>query len=60
MLGFKNCILFVSFTEWTHEVLSLSSDNVMDHFRLLGAVEALAAILKVDYLILSYYMGFSF
>ncbi|XP_021756292.1 tubulin-folding cofactor D-like [Chenopodium quinoa] len=37
---------FISFTEWTHEVLSLSSDNVMDHFRLLGAVEALAAVLK--------------
>lgn len=37
---------FTSFTEWTHEVLSLSSDNVLDHFRLLGAVEALAAIFK--------------
>ncbi|KAL2892431.1 Tubulin-folding cofactor D [Bienertia sinuspersici] len=37
---------FTSFTDWTHEVLSSSSDNALDHFRLLGAVEALAAIFK--------------
>ncbi|XP_028105793.1 tubulin-folding cofactor D [Camellia sinensis] len=37
---------FISFTEWTHEVLSSITDNVMDHFRLLGAVEALASIFK--------------
>lgn len=37
---------FTSFIEWTHEILSASSDNVLDHFRLLGAVEALAAIFK--------------
>lgn len=37
---------FTSFIGWTHEVLSSSSDNVLDHFRLLGSVEALAAIFK--------------
>ncbi|GMP61852.1 hypothetical protein CsSME_00024154 [Camellia sinensis var. sinensis] len=37
---------FISFTEWTHEVLSSITDNVMDHFQLLGAVEALASIFK--------------
>ncbi|KAL7238660.1 hypothetical protein ACSBR2_004702 [Camellia fascicularis] len=37
---------FISFTEWTHEVLSSITHNVMDHFRLLGAVEALASIFK--------------
>ncbi|XP_074263177.1 tubulin-folding cofactor D [Silene latifolia] len=37
---------FTSFIEWTHEVFSSSSDNVLDQFRLLGAVEALAAIFK--------------
>lgn len=36
-----------SFVEWTHEVLSSGTDDVMSHFRLLGAVEALAAIFKV-------------
>ncbi|GMH31278.1 hypothetical protein Nepgr_033121 [Nepenthes gracilis] len=37
---------FISFIEWTHAVLSSSSDNVVDHFCLLGVVEALAAIFK--------------
>ncbi|XP_047319767.1 tubulin-folding cofactor D [Impatiens glandulifera] len=38
---------FSSFIEWTHEVLSYVKEDVMDHhFRLLGAVEALAAIFK--------------
>lgn len=37
---------FISFTSWTHEVLSSVTDDVMDHFRLLGAVDALAAIFK--------------
>ncbi|PRQ56920.1 putative tubulin-specific chaperone D, tubulin-folding cofactor D [Rosa chinensis] len=37
---------FSSFVEWTHEVLSSLTDDVMNHFRLLGALEALAAIFK--------------
>ncbi|CBI38891.3 unnamed protein product, partial [Vitis vinifera] len=37
---------FTSFVEWTHEVLSSNTDDVMDLFRLLGVVEALAAIFK--------------
>ncbi|KAK2650585.1 hypothetical protein Ddye_018074 [Dipteronia dyeriana] len=37
---------FTSFVEWTHEVLSSFTDDALSHFRLLGAVEALAAILK--------------
>ncbi|KAH7863931.1 hypothetical protein Vadar_023696 [Vaccinium darrowii] len=37
---------FISFTSWTHEVLSSATGDFMDHFRLLGAVEALAAIFK--------------
>ncbi|KAL9429999.1 hypothetical protein AB3S75_025391 [Citrus x aurantiifolia] len=37
---------FASFVEWTHEVLSSVTDDVMNHFRLLGVVEALAAIFK--------------
>lgn len=36
-----------SFVEWTHEVLSSDSDDTLSHFRLLGAVEALASIFKV-------------
>ncbi|XWS27419.1 hypothetical protein CRYUN_Cryun26dG0113600 [Craigia yunnanensis] len=35
-----------SFIEWTHEVLSSTVDDVVSHFRLIGAVEALAAIFK--------------
>lgn len=42
------CFLF-SFTSWTHEVLSSATGDFMDHFRLLGAVEALAAIFKVPF-----------
>ncbi|CAI9769528.1 unnamed protein product [Fraxinus pennsylvanica] len=38
---------FTSFIDWTHEILSSVEDNVIDHFRLLGAVEALAAIFKI-------------
>ncbi|XP_057805540.1 tubulin-folding cofactor D [Salvia miltiorrhiza] len=37
---------FTSFIDWAHETLSSVEDNVIDHFRLLGAVEALAAIFK--------------
>ncbi|XP_027113016.1 tubulin-folding cofactor D-like isoform X1 [Coffea arabica] len=37
---------FSSFTNWTHEVLSSQTNDVTDHFRLLGAGEALAAIFK--------------
>ncbi|EOA23407.1 hypothetical protein CARUB_v10016587mg [Capsella rubella] len=37
---------FLSFFEWTHEVLSSTEDSVMSHFRLLGVLEALAAIFK--------------
>ncbi|XP_058084985.1 tubulin-folding cofactor D [Magnolia sinica] len=38
---------FSSFMEWTHEVLSSVTEDVADHFRLLGVLEALAAIFKV-------------
>ncbi|XP_068650366.1 tubulin-folding cofactor D-like [Aristolochia californica] len=38
---------FSSFIEWTHEVLSSVTDDVVNHFRLLGVMEALAAIYKV-------------
>ncbi|CAI9103662.1 OLC1v1002186C2 [Oldenlandia corymbosa var. corymbosa] len=37
---------FSSFTDWTHEVLSSKSNDIVDHFRLLGATESLAAIFK--------------
>ncbi|KAL6129252.1 hypothetical protein ACLB2K_072605 [Fragaria x ananassa] len=37
---------FSSFVEWTHEVLYSLTDDVMNHFRLLGALESLAAIFK--------------
>ncbi|KAL5571563.1 hypothetical protein UlMin_021160 [Ulmus minor] len=37
---------FSSFVDWTDEVLSSAKDDVMNHFRLLGAVEALASIFK--------------
>ncbi|KAL8192430.1 hypothetical protein R6Q57_027615 [Mikania cordata] len=37
---------FTSFIEWSHEVLSSATEDVMHHFRLLGAVESLAAIFK--------------
>ncbi|KAL5796379.1 hypothetical protein ACOSQ2_001199 [Xanthoceras sorbifolium] len=37
---------FTSFVEWTREVLSSVADDAISHFRLLGAVEALAAIFK--------------
>lgn len=40
------CFCF-SFVQWAHEVLSSNTDDVMDLFRLLGAVEALAANFKV-------------
>nr|XP_010919466.1 tubulin-folding cofactor D isoform X3 [Elaeis guineensis] len=36
-----------NFTEWAHEVLLSVTDDVVDHFRLLGVVEALASIFKV-------------
>ncbi|KAM7261245.1 hypothetical protein ACFE04_026720 [Oxalis oulophora] len=34
------------FIEWTHEILSSDKDDALNHFRVLGAVEALAAIFK--------------
>ncbi|XP_062091606.1 tubulin-folding cofactor D [Humulus lupulus] len=37
---------FSSFVDWTHEVLSSVIDDAVDHFRLLGAVEALTALFK--------------
>lgn len=37
---------FISFVEWTHGVLSSVTDDALNHFRLLGAVEALASIFK--------------
>ncbi|XP_023729243.1 tubulin-folding cofactor D [Lactuca sativa] len=37
---------YTSFIEWTHEVLSSATEDVIHHFRLLGAVESLAAIFK--------------
>ncbi|KAM1026785.1 hypothetical protein ACFX2A_040629 [Malus domestica] len=39
--------VFSSFVEWTHEVLSSLTDDAINHIRLLGATEALAAIFKV-------------
>ncbi|KAH7659511.1 Tubulin-specific chaperone D C-terminal protein [Dioscorea alata] len=38
---------FNSFTGWAHEVLVSIADDDVDHFRLLGVVEALASIFKV-------------
>ncbi|CAA0813577.1 Tubulin-folding cofactor D [Striga hermonthica] len=38
---------FTSFIHWTHEIISSVEDSVVDHFRLLGVIEALAAIFKV-------------
>ncbi|KAL0725356.1 hypothetical protein Bca4012_039955 [Brassica carinata] len=37
---------FTSFVEWTDEVLSSKEDSVVNHFRVLGVMEALAAIFK--------------
>ncbi|CAK9328524.1 unnamed protein product [Citrullus colocynthis] len=37
---------FISFTEWTHEALSATTNDIMNHFRLLGATGALASIFK--------------
>lgn len=39
--------LFFSFVDWTHEVMSCMSNDVVNHFQLLGAVEALGAMFKV-------------
>lgn len=36
-----------SFIDWAHGVLSSTTNDIVDHFRLLGAVEALAAVFKV-------------
>ncbi|GAB2210552.1 hypothetical protein Droror1_Dr00015820 [Drosera rotundifolia] len=38
--------VLASFVQWTQEILSSSPENLVDHFRLLGAVETLAAIFK--------------
>ncbi|KAL1295820.1 hypothetical protein HN51_056648 [Arachis hypogaea] len=37
---------FTSFVEWTHEVMSSVTEDILHHFQLLGAVEAMAAIFK--------------
>ncbi|PHU04306.1 Tubulin-folding cofactor D [Capsicum chinense] len=37
---------FTSFVDWTHEVMSCLSNDVVNHFQLLGAVEALGAVFK--------------
>ncbi|KAI4356773.1 hypothetical protein L6164_000767 [Bauhinia variegata] len=37
---------FMSFVEWTHDVLSSVTEDILHHFQLLGAVETLAAIFK--------------
>ncbi|KAL6573688.1 hypothetical protein OROHE_002147 [Orobanche hederae] len=37
---------FFSFFEWTHQVLSSHTDDVMNHFQLIGTLEALVAIFK--------------
>ncbi|KAL4562818.1 hypothetical protein LXL04_026849 [Taraxacum kok-saghyz] len=37
---------YTSFIEWTHGVLSSATEDVIHHFRLLGAVSSLAAIFK--------------
>ncbi|KAL6560372.1 hypothetical protein OROGR_003931 [Orobanche gracilis] len=37
---------FTSFINWAHEIISSVEDNITDHFRLLGVIEALAAIFK--------------
>ncbi|GAU17999.1 hypothetical protein TSUD_51090 [Trifolium subterraneum] len=36
----------IGFVEWTHEVMSSVTEDVLQHFQLLGAIEALAAIFK--------------
>ncbi|KAJ6832004.1 tubulin-folding cofactor D [Iris pallida] len=38
---------FSSFTEWAHEVLLSSTEDVANQFKLLGVVEALASIFKI-------------
>ncbi|CAL9204387.1 unnamed protein product [Musa hybrid cultivar] len=40
-------IAFSRFTEWAHEVLLSVTEDVVDHFKLLGFVEALSSIFKV-------------
>lgn len=37
---------FVRFVDWTHEVLSSITEDLLHHFQLLGAAESLAAIFK--------------
>ncbi|XP_064945169.1 tubulin-folding cofactor D-like isoform X2 [Musa acuminata AAA Group] len=39
-------IAFSRFTEWAHEVLLSVTEDVVDHFKLLGFVEALSSIFK--------------
>ncbi|XP_051132533.1 tubulin-folding cofactor D [Andrographis paniculata] len=38
---------FTSFVDWVHNILSSAENDVIDHFRLLGAVAAVAAIFKI-------------
>lgn len=51
-----------SFIEWTHEALSATTNDIMDHFRLLGAAGALASIFKVFISFVSspYYSEYAF
>ncbi|CAK8570151.1 unnamed protein product [Lathyrus sativus] len=37
---------FTSFVEWTHEVMTSVTADVLQHFEVLGTIEALAAIFK--------------
>ncbi|KAL5059648.1 hypothetical protein RYX36_031252 [Vicia faba] len=37
---------FTSFVEWTHEVMTSVTADVLQHFKVLGTIEALAAIFK--------------
>ncbi|CAJ1977590.1 unnamed protein product [Sphenostylis stenocarpa] len=39
---------FTSFVEWTHTVMSSVTEDLLHHFQLLGVVEALAAIFKLQ------------
>ncbi|XP_004497155.1 tubulin-folding cofactor D [Cicer arietinum] len=38
---------FMSFVTWTHEVMSSATEDLLQHFQLLGVINALAAIFKV-------------
>lgn len=50
LISFHQILSLFSFIEWTHEVLSSATEDIMHHFKLLGTVESLAAIFKVCFL----------